>query len=211
MLCTLGMLSSNALRMQGAFRKAPLHTVVVDEASQIEIGDYIPLFSSFTTIRKVIFIGDNMQCRFFPFCICTGSTLSYYLVPPHGQDDIQELQSVFEVENLVTPDSNGRTPFIFLNTQCKFLEKSCWLVIDLVLDRMPPQIGDFIARTVYSTEEEDSGPLLKSSDSHPLAYATSTHLCCHFVNVPGQQVSHGTSWKVCALLMLHLLLVHSSF
>lgn len=62
-LCTLSMLSSDTLRMQGAFRKNPLHTVVIDEASQIEIGDYIPLFSSFTTIRKVIFIGDNMQCE----------------------------------------------------------------------------------------------------------------------------------------------------
>lgn len=66
-LCTLGMLSSDMLRKQGVFERNPLHTVVVDEASQIEVGDYIPLFSNFTTIRKVIFIGDDMQCRFILF------------------------------------------------------------------------------------------------------------------------------------------------
>lgn len=68
-LCTLSMLSNDILRKLGAFRRVPLHTVVVDEASQIEIGDYIPLFSNFTTVRKVIFIGDNMQCMSCLFCI----------------------------------------------------------------------------------------------------------------------------------------------
>ncbi|KAI9574012.1 P-loop containing nucleoside triphosphate hydrolase protein [Boletus coccyginus] len=94
-LCTLSMLSNDLLRKQGAFRKVPLHTVIVDEASQIEIGDYIPLFSNFTTIRKVIFIE----------------------------------------------------------------------------------------------------PLLKSNELHPLADASDKSLLCYFVDVPGQQVSQGTSWK----------------
>ncbi|KAF8440436.1 P-loop containing nucleoside triphosphate hydrolase protein [Boletus edulis BED1] len=162
-LCTLSMLSNNVLRVQGAFRRNPLHTVVIDEASQIEIGDYIPIFSNFTTIRKAIFIGDNMQ------------------LPPHGQDDIQELQSIFEVDHLTAQASTGKSPFIFLDTQ--------------LLDRMPPQIGDFIAQTVYPSESdsEDSPPLLKSSDYHPLANEES--LLCYFVNVPGQQISQGTSWK----------------
>ena len=57
------MLSNGALRKQGAFTKNPLHTVVIDEASQIEIGDYVPIFTDFPTIRKAIFIGDNMQCE----------------------------------------------------------------------------------------------------------------------------------------------------
>ena len=66
-LCTLSMLSSEALRKQGAFISNPLHTVVVDEASQIEIGDYVPLFTDFPTVRKAIFIGDNMQCEYCLF------------------------------------------------------------------------------------------------------------------------------------------------
>lgn len=121
-LCTLSMLSNDTLRKQGVFRRVPLHTVVVDEASQIEVGDYIPLFTNFSTIRKAIFIGDNMQCRSCVFCIV--SILKNHIVPPHGQDDIQELQSVFEVGHLMKSDSTtGKTPFIFLDTQCKFSGK----------------------------------------------------------------------------------------
>jgi superfamily I DNA and/or RNA helicase len=62
-LCTLSMLSSFALRKFGGFTIAPIKTLVIDEASQIEIGDYIPLFTSHSTIRKVCFIGDDKQCK----------------------------------------------------------------------------------------------------------------------------------------------------
>jgi regulator of nonsense transcripts 1 len=70
-LCTLSMLSNNKL---GIFtRLVPLEVVVVDEASQIEIGDYLPMLSRFqSTIRKLVFIGDDKQCSCF---ICLG--LSY--------------------------------------------------------------------------------------------------------------------------------------
>ncbi|KAF8554639.1 hypothetical protein OG21DRAFT_1412197 [Imleria badia] len=100
-LCTLGMLSNDGLREKSVFTRTPVHTVVIDEASQIEVGDYIPLFFNFTTIRKVVFVGDNMQ-------------------------------------------------YTFLS-------------------------------------------LLKSSLDRPLAGEPSC--LCHFINVPGQQISHGTSWK----------------
>jgi hypothetical protein len=116
-LCTLSMLSSTTLMWQGVFRRTPLHTVVIDEASQIEIGDYIPLFTNFPTVRKVVFIGDNMQCESCLFYI--HFILKHLLVPPHGQDDIQDLQSIFEVDHLTKQDSTGKNPFIFLDTQCK--------------------------------------------------------------------------------------------
>jgi len=48
----------------------PLQTLVVDEASQIEIGDYVPIFSSFGHIlRKICFIGDDKQCNPFASCL----------------------------------------------------------------------------------------------------------------------------------------------
>lgn len=62
-LCTLSMLSSFALCRSGGFSAAPIKTLVIDEASQIEIGDYIPLLTSHSTIRKVCFIGDDKQCK----------------------------------------------------------------------------------------------------------------------------------------------------
>ncbi|KAI5989422.1 P-loop containing nucleoside triphosphate hydrolase protein [Pisolithus orientalis] len=160
-LCTLSMLSSNALHYSGVFRVVQLQTVVVDEASQIEVGSYIPLFTTTTTIRKVIFIGDDKQ------------------LPPHGQEQITALQSIFEVEHL-------KKHRILLDTQCMYFYSFSDQLYDYCTDRMPPQIGDFISEAVY----ED---LLKSNGVHPLA---DTDLpTCHFVNVPGEQLSQGTSWK----------------
>lgn len=63
-LCTLSMLSNS--RITKFTKVNPLHTLVVDEASQIEIGDYISVFSDFKhTLRKVCFIGDDKQCKCF--------------------------------------------------------------------------------------------------------------------------------------------------
>ncbi|KAG2367899.1 hypothetical protein BDR07DRAFT_207676 [Suillus spraguei] len=110
-LCTLSMLSSVALRRHGGFKAAPLRTLVIDEASQIEIGDYIPLFMSHTSIRKVCFIGDDKQCMSKSFS-CMSSHVLISSVPPHGQDDIQDLKSIFEVKHL-------KDHAIFLDIQCK--------------------------------------------------------------------------------------------
>jgi superfamily I DNA and/or RNA helicase len=59
-LCTLSMLS-NPLISEIA-RQVPVETVVVDEASQIEVGEYIPMLYTFQrTLRKLVFIGDDKQ------------------------------------------------------------------------------------------------------------------------------------------------------
>ncbi|KAG0706771.1 P-loop containing nucleoside triphosphate hydrolase protein, partial [Suillus ampliporus] len=134
-LCTLSMLSSFMLLKQGGFTAAPLRTLVIDEASQIEIGDYIPMFTSHTTIRKVCFIGDDKQYKSSSCMSLHGLTFS---VPPYGQEEIQELKSIFEVKHL-------KDHAIFLNTQY----------------RMPPQIGMFISDAVYDG-------LLESNPLHPV-------------------------------------------
>jgi regulator of nonsense transcripts 1 len=42
----------------------PIQTLIFDEASQIEIGDYFPVLVRFRpTLRKLIFIGDDKQCE----------------------------------------------------------------------------------------------------------------------------------------------------
>ncbi|THV07311.1 hypothetical protein K435DRAFT_710061 [Dendrothele bispora CBS 962.96] len=75
------MLSNNQLGK--LTRSIPIKTLVVDEASQIEIGDYYPVFNTAAgTLQKICFIGDNKQ------------------LPPFGQEDLGTLQSVFEVEHL---------------------------------------------------------------------------------------------------------------
>ncbi|KAG2154057.1 hypothetical protein DEU56DRAFT_726252 [Suillus clintonianus] len=61
-LCTLSMLSNP--RISEFTRQVPLETVIFDEASQIEVGDYLPLLQRFQpTLKKMVFIGDDKQHR----------------------------------------------------------------------------------------------------------------------------------------------------
>ncbi|KAJ3570490.1 hypothetical protein NP233_g4368 [Leucocoprinus birnbaumii] len=90
-LCTLGMLSND--RIAVFTRLVPPSLFIFDEASQIEVGDYIPMLHRFqNSTRKLVFIGDDKQ------------------LPPYGQSDIESLQSVFELPHL-------RKRALFLDTQ----------------------------------------------------------------------------------------------
>ncbi|KAI6038717.1 hypothetical protein EDC04DRAFT_2603755 [Pisolithus marmoratus] len=59
-LCTLGMLSNNLI---APFLDVnPVDILIFDEGSQIEVGNYLPVFHRFKyTLMKVVFIGDNKQ------------------------------------------------------------------------------------------------------------------------------------------------------
>ncbi|EIW84346.1 hypothetical protein CONPUDRAFT_50903 [Coniophora puteana RWD-64-598 SS2] len=63
-LCTLSMFANDRL---GAFmRMVPVQTIIFDEASQIEVGDYLPvLHRCQRTLEKLVFIGDDKQPCFF--------------------------------------------------------------------------------------------------------------------------------------------------
>ena len=72
-LCTLSMLSNVMIKLV-FLKKVPINCLVVDEASQIEIGNYITTFTEFgATLRKVCFIGDDKQCE-YTSCPCHNST-----------------------------------------------------------------------------------------------------------------------------------------
>jgi hypothetical protein len=59
-------MSNPKLREFGFTEAVPVNSVVVDEASQIETGQYFPLFEFFgDTLRKLCFIGDNQQREAF--------------------------------------------------------------------------------------------------------------------------------------------------
>ncbi len=55
--------------------KVPIKTVVIDEASQIAVADYIAPLQSFPTIEKLCFIGDDKQCKVSIFSVFT---FTYY-------------------------------------------------------------------------------------------------------------------------------------
>jgi hypothetical protein len=62
MLCTLSMLSNWFMRK--FTHHIPMKSLIVDEASQIEVGNYISVFSTFQNLRKACFIGDDKQCKY---------------------------------------------------------------------------------------------------------------------------------------------------
>ncbi|KAL6300812.1 P-loop containing nucleoside triphosphate hydrolase protein, partial [Sparassis latifolia] len=81
-LCTLSMLSNPVIEDRGIFSLVPPERLVIDEASQINISDFMPLFYKFNShLIKVCFFGDPNQ------------------LPPYGQDQVP-LKSVFEVDHL---------------------------------------------------------------------------------------------------------------
>ncbi|CAA7266961.1 unnamed protein product [Cyclocybe aegerita] len=123
-LCTLSMLSHFSITK--FTKEVPLEILVVDEASQIEIGGYFSVFSKSISLRKTCFIGDDKQ------------------LPPHGQEDLKNLQSIFEVDHL-------QKYVVFLDIQY----------------RMPPQIGNIISEAVYDNK-------LNSNPAHPVSDSVKT-------------------------------------
>lgn len=99
-------------RLSGFFRRVPLIHLVVDEASQIEIGNYATIFNNGMALRKVCFIGDDKQCEVYYF-ICFKALIPSS-VPPHGTEEIEVLESIFEKRHL-------RDSMCFLDTQCMSL------------------------------------------------------------------------------------------
>jgi superfamily I DNA and/or RNA helicase len=103
-------------------------------------------------------------------------------VAPFGQDDIPQLQSVFEFPHL-------RNRAHFLDTQCKPVSRLYLLSLLLQLrdtDRMPVVIGNFISCHVY-------GDQLKTDPEHKIKSKTS----CRFLHVEGSQEKKlGHSWTV---------------
>ncbi|KAK0500409.1 P-loop containing nucleoside triphosphate hydrolase protein, partial [Armillaria luteobubalina] len=79
-LCTLSMLSSTFIDKFTSV--VSLRCMVVDEASQIKVAEYINIFTGFPTLRKVCFIGDDKQ------------------LPPFGAESIDDLKSIFEIDHL---------------------------------------------------------------------------------------------------------------
>ncbi|KAJ7273061.1 P-loop containing nucleoside triphosphate hydrolase protein [Mycena rebaudengoi] len=116
-LATLSMLSN--WRIGPITRLVPVQMVMVDEASQVEIGNFLPMLSLFSkSLQKLVFIGDDKQ------------------LPPYGQNSIDSLQSVFEMEHL-------RKQAIFLDTQCN----------------MPEELGAFIGKHVYDNKLKTVHPI----------------------------------------------------
>ncbi|KLO11671.1 hypothetical protein SCHPADRAFT_830720 [Schizopora paradoxa] len=172
-LCTLSTLSNPILTERKVFYHVPLSNLVVDEASQIGIFNYLRpsysrcgllqhLFGQFKTLTKVCFFGDPKQRTFEAFLRIVTDFIST-LVPPHGQEAAVTMESIFDVQHL-------KPHAYFLNTQY----------------RMPEPLGNFISNAVYNSK-------LKSS------HVVKNPSCVAFVDANlGEEERKGMSFKVSA-------------
>jgi len=88
-----------------------MDVLIVDEASQIELGDYLgPLHDFKTVLRRIVFVGDDKQRELFSRPHVTSTHTSQ--VAPYGSDEIPELQSIFDI-----PAHRSRAHM--LDTSCK--------------------------------------------------------------------------------------------
>lgn len=99
-------------------------------------------------------------------------------VAPYGQDRVQSLKSIFDIQQL-------RDNAYFLDTQCEGTRRYTQFrtLISIVPDRMPMPLGTFISQEVY-------GFRLKSQ--HPVRALS----CIAFVDAQGTETKNGFSWKV---------------
>ncbi|KAJ3710028.1 P-loop containing nucleoside triphosphate hydrolase protein [Lentinula raphanica] len=82
-LSTLGLLSNAALKNSGVFNIVPLERLVIDEASQINVFEYMTIFHNFRQcLGKVCFFGDPKQ------------------LPPFGKEKAKTLESIFDIQHL---------------------------------------------------------------------------------------------------------------
>ncbi|EJD41096.1 hypothetical protein AURDEDRAFT_138789 [Auricularia subglabra TFB-10046 SS5] len=75
-LCTISMLSNPSMQNAGFMDVVPVENILVDEASQIDIGNYLHVAHAFrSTLRRLVFVGDDKQPSFSP------CTTSLHVVP----------------------------------------------------------------------------------------------------------------------------------
>ncbi|KAG8932861.1 hypothetical protein FRC02_000422 [Tulasnella sp. 418] len=97
-LCTISMLSNPGLHLKGITKHVPVTRVIIDEASQIYVGQYMHLLHNYRKdLVKISFFGDPKQ------------------LPPYRSEDIAGLHSVFELRHL-------KKDAFFLNTQYRMPE-----------------------------------------------------------------------------------------
>ncbi|TRM58031.1 P-loop containing nucleoside triphosphate hydrolase protein [Schizophyllum amplum] len=92
-LSTVSMLSNPKLEQLRMYNDVmPVERLVIDEASQINVFDYMPLCAKFKKLRKICFFGDPKQ------------------LPPYGKDNARTIESIYDLSHLTRYSH-------FLNTQ----------------------------------------------------------------------------------------------
>lgn len=96
-LCTITMLSSDAMLKTLVEHEAPPHTLIVDEASQLDITSYLIPLLKLKSLSRICFVGDDKQCGLIHWLvrrpqiltvISPSSTASWFRVDRGPQEHI---------------------------------------------------------------------------------------------------------------------------
>jgi hypothetical protein len=191
-LCTLGMLSNPKLLDCGLFGLLPVKSLVIDEASQIDVFEFmvIPvlalraiidtlnqhLFHQFSKeLTKVCFFGDPKQRE------PKSRTIVYLLahamlVPPYGAGEAG-LETIFDIKHL-------KKKAYFLDTQCNLTPFFIYASLIFSADRLPIRLGEFISKNIYEGKLRSSHSIMDYS-------------CISFIDVgKGKENKKGNSYLV---------------
>ncbi|TDL27109.1 hypothetical protein BD410DRAFT_879572 [Rickenella mellea] len=160
-LCTLSMLSNPVLEDSRIYQLVPVEQLVVDEASQIGIFNYMHLFHKFRKLQKVCFFGDPKQRN-----------------APYGQDNAKTLQCIFDLKHL-------QSRSYFLDTQCKPISQTPATIRSFISSAVydkklhsvhkirDPSCLAFV--DIYSTEEQVGKSWKNSREVHTVVRLVEKH------------------------------------
>ncbi|THG92920.1 hypothetical protein EW026_g8158 [Hermanssonia centrifuga] len=131
-LCTLSMLSNPVLDGTGVYGLVPMERLVVDEASQISVSEYMHLFHKFTKLEKMCFFGDPNQ------------------LPPYGREDAPGMQSIFDIKHL-------KSGSYFLDTQYRMPTPLGNFISDEVYDKRLKSVHKIHEISCVSFVDVDKG------------------------------------------------------
>jgi hypothetical protein len=77
-------------------------------ASQIQLGDLLPMLHIFgSSIKRLCMVGDHKQ-RMFLYENKRAATY-LFLVAPYGQEQVQGIESIFEIDHIVNSKNSTTT------------------------------------------------------------------------------------------------------
>jgi hypothetical protein len=77
-------------------------------ASQIQLGDLLPMLHIFgSSIKRLCMVGDHKQCM--SLYENKRSVINLSLVAPYGQEQVQGIESIFEIDHIVNSKDSTTT------------------------------------------------------------------------------------------------------
>ncbi|TFK73052.1 hypothetical protein BDN72DRAFT_762330, partial [Pluteus cervinus] len=111
-LSTLSQLSNPGFLVNGMYKVVPLERLVIDEASQINVVEYLYIFGRFSRLNKVCFFGDPKQHR---MPVPLGNFISQYVYGGRLQSEHTILEDNCIAFVDVSRGCEGRSGFSYTN------------------------------------------------------------------------------------------------